>query len=320
MSTTGYESRAKGEWSLDGKASERMTTQRRKKPAIGAMVGILVPMAALLVVLRSAEPQSGGEAGAGVLATATPTRTRTRTPTKTPTRTATATPTCHPPVTRTPATCATQPTPVFKDSVGHWGRCMMEKASAQGVMPGCGSTYYCPEEFVTREDMAVFIEKYLQGSAYTPPALPPGTPTFVDVPNTYGLAPWIQKLYTDGITGGCATGGGPPPTPMTTNYCPYDHVLRKDMAVFLAVALSRKLGECIPTQGTAQGRSYNCVSGGTSAFADVSPTDGQCKFIHYLCLHNVTSGCSYSGGQYYYCPNGFVKRAEMATFLCACIN
>ncbi len=46
----------------------RMTTQRQKRPSIGAVVGMLVVVAVLLVVLRSAEPQAAGEGGAGELA------------------------------------------------------------------------------------------------------------------------------------------------------------------------------------------------------------------------------------------------------------
>lgn len=109
----------------------------------------------------------------------------------------------------------------------------MEKASSLGVMPGCGSSYYCPEELVACEDMAVFLEKSYRGASFAPAPLPTGTPIFADVP----------------------------------------------------------------------------------------PGDGGCSFIHYLFLHNVTAGCGVGpGGQLLYCPGDHVSRAQMATFLCACIN
>jgi hypothetical protein len=43
------------------------------------------------------------------------------------------------------------------------------------------------------------------------------------VPTSYWAAPWIEQLYTEGITGGC--GGG--------NYCPDQPVTRAQMAIFL---------------------------------------------------------------------------------------
>ena len=67
-----------------------------------------------------------------------------------------------------------------------------------------------------------------------------------------------------------------------------------------------------PTAGTVSGvGSYNCTSGGNSLFGDVLPTDGTCKFIHYIYAHGVTAGCG--GGNY--CPVSSVTRGHMAVFL-----
>ncbi len=56
---------------------------------------------------------------------------------------------------------------------------------------------------------------------------PPVTPTFGDVPTTDGAYQHIEALVAAGITGGC--GGG--------NYCPGTAVTRRQMAVFIALAL-----------------------------------------------------------------------------------
>jgi pyridoxal biosynthesis lyase PdxS len=81
---------------------------------------------------------------------------------------------------------------------------------------------YCPEDSVTRAQMAVFLERGLHGSAYQPPAVGAGT-GFNDVATNYWAAAWIKQLAADGITTGCGSG----------NYCPEDPVTRAQMAVFL---------------------------------------------------------------------------------------
>lgn len=50
---------------------------------------------------------------------------------------------------------------------------------------------------------------------------------FSDVPNDGMFAPWVEQLYRDGITSGCATG----------KYCPTAPVLRQEMAIFLERAM-----------------------------------------------------------------------------------
>lgn len=66
---------------------------------------------------------------------------------------------------------------------------------------------YCPNDFVTRGQMAVFLLKTKYGSSYTPPAAT-GT-MFSDVPITNIYAAWIEQLAREGITAGKSpcTGG-----------------------------------------------------------------------------------------------------------------
>ena len=97
----------------------------------------------------------------------------------------------------------------------------IEQLAAEGVTGGCGGGDYCPNNPVTRAQMAVFLLKGQQGSAYVPPAC---TGVFADVPCPAGFAvDWIEHLAAEGITAGC--GGG--------NYCPNDPNTRGQMAVFL---------------------------------------------------------------------------------------
>ncbi len=97
----------------------------------------------------------------------------------------------------------------------------VDELAARGVTAGCGGGNYCPNDPVTRAQMAVFLLVTHDGSGYVPP--PCVTPTFGDVPCSSGFSRWVDELALRGITAGC--GGG--------NYCPDNPVTRGQMAVFL---------------------------------------------------------------------------------------
>jgi subtilisin family serine protease len=123
----------------------------------------------------------------------------------------------------TPPPCTTPP---FGDVSVSSGFCpWIQELAARGVTGGCGSGNYCPTAPVTREQMAVFLLKALEGSSYTPP---PCTDPFDDVSPSSFFCPYIQELSLRGITTGC---GGP-------NYCPTASVSRDQMAVFLVRTFS----------------------------------------------------------------------------------
>ncbi len=112
---------------------------------------------------------------------------------------------------------------VFGDvHVGDFAADWIEEFSALGITSGCGGGNYCPNNPVTRGQMAVFLLRAEHGAVYAPPTcVEPGP--FADVPCASSFAPWIQQLAAEGITSGC--GGG--------NYCPDDPNIRGQMAVFL---------------------------------------------------------------------------------------
>ncbi len=101
----------------------------------------------------------------------------------------------------------------------------IERLSAEGITGGCAGGNYCPNDAVTRQQMAVFLLKTHDGSAYNPPDC---IGIFDDVPCTpgVGFSDWIEELSNRNITGGCAV--GPPPL-----YCPTNPNTRGQMAVFL---------------------------------------------------------------------------------------
>jgi len=116
----------------------------------------------------------------------------------------------------------------------------IEAFANRGITGGCvaddpgipgNQARYCPNDPVTRGQMAVFIETAL-GNA---PVTPCGT-QFADVPATHPFCGFIQGLFNGGITGGC---GG-------TNFCPNDPVTRGQMAVFIFTAPAPLLPDPLP--------------------------------------------------------------------------
>ena len=93
---------------------------------------------------------------------------------------------------------------------------------ASASPPDAAGGLYCPGDTVTRQQMAVFLPKTFQGSAYVPPNC---TGVFDDVPCASQFAAWIEDLADRGITGGCSV---TPPL-----YCPTNPNNRGQMAVFL---------------------------------------------------------------------------------------
>ncbi len=176
-----------------------------------------------------------------------------------------------------------------------WYFSWVERLYAAGITSGCSLSplLYCPDQSVTRAQMAKFLEKGINGSAYTPPL---GTGmVFVDVPLSYWAVDWIEKLYADGITSGCIL------SPLS--YCPDDPVTRAQMAKFLLKA--------------EHGSSYTPPDvGGSTGFGDVSTGYWAAAWIKQLAAEGITSGCG--GGNY--CPDDSVTRAQMAKFLVLTFN
>lgn len=98
----------------------------------------------------------------------------------------------------------------------------IEKIAAAGITNGCNppaSDRYCPDDPVTREEMAALLARAL-------PLPGPGTVDFVDDDDSPFETP-IERLAAAGITNGCEP----------ERYCPDDYVTRAAMAAFLARAL-----------------------------------------------------------------------------------
>lgn len=108
----------------------------------------------------------------------------------------------------------------------------IEALADSGITGGCGTEppLYCPDDPVSRAQMAIFLLKALEGNGYTPP---PATGIFDDVPPSSPFAAWIEEIANRDITGGCSTS---PPL-----FCPGGTANRAQMAVFLVKAFELPL-------------------------------------------------------------------------------
>jgi len=118
--------------------------------------------------------------------------------------------------------------PIFSDvPFNGFANSFIERLFNAGVTGGCGNGNYCPDAFVTRAQMAIFLLKAKNGSSFTPPAVGVST-GFADVATNAFAAAFIKQLVADGITSGCGNG----------NYCPDSDVTRAQMAIFLVKAFN----------------------------------------------------------------------------------
>ncbi|MPZ54297.1 MAG: hypothetical protein GEU79_16465 [Acidimicrobiia bacterium] len=160
----------------------------------------------------------------------------------------------------------------------------IEWLAAEGITFGCNppaNTMFCPEDSVSRGQMAAFINRAID--------LPEATQDhFVDDDDSV-FEDDINRLAESGITQGCNP-------PDNSQYCPSDNVLRQEMASFLT-------------------RAYGFVDGdpATDRFVD---DDGSIHEgdIEALASSGVTVGCNPPDNDMF-CPEEEVLRQQMAAFL-----
>ena len=158
------------------------------------------------------------------------------------------------------------PTP-FTDIAGSPFKPDIEWVYTAGITSGCTATAYCPEGYVTREQMASFLARALKLTGTAPDA-------FTD-DEASPHEPNINLVAKAGIATGCAA----------TKYCPAALVSREQMASFLARAL--KLAGTAPDAFTDDEQSIHEPNINLVAKAGVATGCGNGK---YCPTANVTRG------------------------------
>lgn len=131
------------------------------------------------------------------------------------------------------------------------------------ISHGCNEGAFCPQNSVTRAQMATFTVRMMRGPDFEAPA---ASGLFVDLPPGDPHAPNVEFLANAGLIEGCGLG----------RYCPDDPVTREQIATFLVAA---KYGE-VPTVG------------GGADFHDVARDNPHRQAIEVLVRDGVTQGCS----------------------------
>lgn len=103
----------------------------------------------------------------------------------------------------------------------------IQKLRELGITTGCSASLYCPDDIVTRGQMAAFLVRARFGLAGNQAFPFNATPFFDDVPASHPFFAYIQEMRELGITSGCSP----------SSYCPDSPNLREQMAAFLVRGL-----------------------------------------------------------------------------------
>jgi hypothetical protein len=165
----------------------------------------------------------------------------------------------------------------FADDDGNVHEAAIEAIAAEGITLGCREGLYCPDEVVTRGQMASFLQRALDLPTSQDDA-------FGDDQGSVHEAA-INAIAEAGITEGCDTSG--------TRFCPSEALTRAQMASLLM-------------------RSLSLPAAGSDVFVDDEGSVHE-EAINAIAAAGVTAGCDESGIRF--CPDQPVRRDQMASFL-----
>ena len=173
----------------------------------------------------------------------------------------------------------------------HWAYDVIKILYDQGYISGCSADplMYCPDDNMTRAESAVFVERGLNGSGFTPPS--PSNKVFDDVPLTEWYAKWAGALLEDGYTSGCGM------DPLV--YCPLQQHTRTEGTVFFLRMLN--------------GAAY-IPPDPKGIFMDVAPGFWGEKWIEAAYDAGLIPACETSP-ELKFCPDDPLDRAMAATMM-----
>jgi len=187
-------------------------------------------------------------------------------------------------------------TPPFSDvSCDHWAIDEIGAVKDAGITRGCNppqNDRFCPEDPVTRAQMAAFIIRAIEGE----PTNYNLNPYFSDVLSSHWAFKYVQRVKERNIAQGY---------PGTNLYGPEDEVTREQMAKMLIMAL-------VSQDRISEPPSDYCSTG--VPFVDVDVNSWSCRFTKRLKELGITYGCNPPQNDRF-CPEDPVTRAQMATFI-----
>ncbi|MEA2023394.1 MAG: CapA family protein [Actinomycetota bacterium] len=170
----------------------------------------------------------------------------------------------------------------FTDDNGNVHEGSIEAIAVEGITRGCNpltGTRYCPNESLTRGQMAAFIRRALN--------LSPSPADYFTDDEASVFESDINAIAAAGITRGCNP-------PANDRYCPDRNVTREQMAALLR-------------------RAFDYPASSIDYFTDDAVSIFEAD-INAIADVGVTLGCDPPANDRY-CPSGLVRRDQMASFL-----
>jgi hypothetical protein len=159
----------------------------------------------------------------------------------------------------------------------------------QGITGGCKPGLFCPNQPITRAEVAVFLGKVMKGVSYQPAT--PDQARFHDIARD-PRNNWINLLLAEGIMSPCRQDA----------FCPDDKISR---GTFAKLVLKARYGAAhVPSESPGAG------------FEDVAPRSPLAPWIAQIAAEGITAGCSRKR----FCPNKDVTRADAAVWLVRAFN
>lgn len=182
-----------------------------------------------------------------------------------------------------PSSAELPPGGTFIDDDGSTHEPSIEAIYAERITLGCDDRgiRFCPEEAITRGQMAAFLVRSL--------SLPPTSEDFFSDDDDSIFERDINRIAAAGITLGCNP-------PANTHFCPDRAMNRGEMATLLVRSFPDKMPDDAP-----------------NAFTDDN-SDVHEANIDKIAAARITVGCNPPSNTHY-CPRNDVIRAEMASFL-----
>jgi len=171
----------------------------------------------------------------------------------------------------------------FVDDDGNTHEGSIEALFSEGITTGCDerSIFYCPEDPVTRGQMAAFLDRSV--------GFPTATDDYFGDDNNSIFENNINRIAEAGVTRGCNP-------PANTMYCPDRSITRGEMATLLV----RSFPDLVPDEAPDR-------------FSD-DDTSVHEQDINRIAAARITLGCNPPDNTEF-CPRDRVTRAQMASFL-----